>query len=152
MSPSQTFHGMPLRTLLGEGDEKIKEQLFSFIKPEQICYVGLRDVDEGENRCIVQHDIVSLEGPEYNRIEEAVGKKGYGKVYIHLDLDVVDKAEYKYSLYPTGGDFKVNEIVEIIEKLRNDFDVVGICVTESTATTLEELLPVTPILEQVKKI
>lgn len=151
-SPSQAFHGMPLRTLLGDGDEKIKEQLFSFIKPEQICYVGLRDLDEGESRYIVQHDIVSLEGPDNNRIEEAVGKKGYGKVYIHLDLDVVDKAEYKYSLYPTGGDLKVDEVVKIIEQLRNDFDVVGLCITESTATTLAELLPVVPILDQAKMI
>ena len=151
-SPSQTFHGMPLRTLLGEGDDKIKEQLFSFIKPEQICYVGLRDLDEGENRYIVEHDIVSLEGADYSRIEEAVAKKGYGKVYIHLDLDVIDKAEYEHSLYPTGGDFKVDEVVEIIEKLRNDFDVVGVCVTESTAKTLEELQPVSRILEQVKKV
>lgn len=151
-SPSQTFHGMPLRTLLGDGDDKIKGQLFSFIKPEQVCYVGLRDVDEDENRYIVQHDIVSLPDAGYSRIEQAVHQKGYGKVYIHLDLDVLAKEEYRHSLYPTGGDFKVDEVVEIIERLRNDFDVVGLCITESVATTLEELAPVTPILEQARKI
>lgn len=151
-SPSQSFHGMPLRTLLGEGDEKIKEQLFSFIKPEQICYVGLRDLDEDERRYIVHHHIISLEGPDYDRIEQAVGEKGYGKVYIHLDLDVLDPAEYAHILFPTANGFKVDEVVEIIEKLRNDFDVVGLCITESTATTQQALSPVKAILDQAKKV
>jgi arginase len=151
-SPSQAFHGMPLRTLLGEGDDKIKEQLFSFIKPEQICFVGLRDLDEDERRYIVHHDVVSLEEPDYNRIEQAVEEKGYGKVYIHLDLDVLDKAEYPHSLFPTDNGFKVEEVVRIIEQLRNDFDVVGLCITESTATTPEQLSPVKPILEQARKV
>ena len=39
-SPSKAFHGMPLRTLLGEGNEEFISLLFSRIKPEQICYVG----------------------------------------------------------------------------------------------------------------
>lgn len=151
-SPSQTFHGMPLRTLLGEGDEQIKEQLFSFIKPEQICFVGLRDLDEDERRYIVHHNVVSLSEAEYNRIEQAVGEKGYGKVYIHLDLDVLDKEEYEHTLFPTGNGFKVDEVVDIIEKLRSDFDVVGLCITESTATTQEALAPVMAILDQAKKV
>lgn len=151
-SPSQAFHGMPLRTLLGEGDGKIKEQLFSFIKPEQVCYVGLRDLDEDERRYIVHHDVVSLEGPDYSRIEQSVEEKGFGKVYIHLDLDVLDMEEYPYSLFPSGNGLKVDEVVRIIEQLRNDFDVVGLCITESTATTLEELTAVKPILDQAKKV
>ncbi len=150
LSPSKAFHGMPLRTLLGDGDDKIKSLLFSFVKPEQICYVGLRDLDEDERRYIVQHDIVSLPDAEYSRIEQAIEKKGYGKVYIHLDLDVLDREEFEHTLFPTGNGFKVDEVVEILEKLRNDFDVVGLCITESTATSLQELAPVNRILDQAK--
>ncbi|MGY0038106.1 arginase family protein [Pedobacter sp. NJ-S-72] len=45
-SPSKTFHGMPLRTLLGDGNKQFKELLFSTIKPEQISFIGLRDLDD----------------------------------------------------------------------------------------------------------
>ena len=54
-SPSKTYHGMPLRTLLGEGNDQIDELLFSTIKPEQICFVGLRDVDEPERNYIIDN-------------------------------------------------------------------------------------------------
>src|SRR4051812_18635353 len=54
-SPSKAFHGMPLRTLLGEGNEELVGLLFSTLQPEQICYVGLRDLDEPESEYILHH-------------------------------------------------------------------------------------------------
>ena len=48
-SPSGHFHGMPVRCLLaqsGEFPEALDALLFSKIKPEQIVYVGVRDMDE----------------------------------------------------------------------------------------------------------
>jgi arginase len=42
----KAFHGMPLRILLGEGNSAFIGLLFSKLNPEQICYVGLRDLDE----------------------------------------------------------------------------------------------------------
>lgn len=148
-SPSQAFHGMPLRFLLNEGNELIKQKLFSFIQPGQICYVGLRDVDEGERIFIEENKIISLPTSDYEVIESMIKQSKKNKIYIHLDLDVLEPKEFSHSLFPSDNGLKVEEVANIISNLKENFDVVGICVTECTATTLEELQPIEKILKQV---
>jgi arginase len=149
-SPSQSFHGMPLRLLLNEGNELLKQKLFSFIQPDQLCYVGLRDVDEGEQVFIDKHKILSLATADYETIELTIKESKKNKIYIHLDLDVLDPKEFSHTLFPTANGLKVKDVVNIISNLRENFDVVGICVTECTATTLDDLRPIETILEQVR--
>lgn len=149
-SPSQAFHGMPLRFLFNEGNEAIKQKLFSFIAPDQLCYVGLRDVDEGEKFFMEKHNIISLPTADYAIIESTIKQSKKSKIYIHLDLDVVEPKEFQHSLFPSDNGLKVNDIVNIISNLKESFEVVGICVTECTATTLEDLQPIEKILQEVK--
>ncbi len=42
-SPSKCFHGMPLRTLLGDGDRQMVETAFSKLSPSQLVLIGQRD-------------------------------------------------------------------------------------------------------------
>jgi len=148
-SPSQTFHGMPLRFLFNEGNDLIKQKLFSFIQPSQLCYVGLRDVDEGEKIFIEENKIISLPA-DYEMIELAIKQSKKNKIYIHLDLDVLASQEFRHSLFPSDNGLKVKDVANIINSLKENFDVVGICVTECTATTVEDLQPIEEILQQVR--
>ena len=91
---------MPLRTLLGEGNEKFIDLLFSRLKPEQICYVGLRDLDEPESEYIRQYNIITITDCQFEAVQNKI--KNFKNVYIHLDLDVLDKSEYEFSLFPTN--------------------------------------------------
>jgi arginase len=147
-SPSKTFHGMPLRTLLGEGNEKFISLLFSTIKPEQICYVGLRDLDEAESEYIIQHDISTITDCQFEKVQTKI--KNFKNVYIHLDLDVLDKSEYEFSMFPTNIGSSVSDVAELVRKIKSNHHVVGFCITESTATTLEQLNTIKPILDQIK--
>jgi arginase len=149
-SPSQTFHGMPLRVLLNEGNELIKQKLFSFIQPEQICFVGLRDVDEGERIFIEENKIISLATSDYETIELTIKQSKKNKIYIHVDLDVLDPKEFRHSLFPSDNGLKVKDVANIINNLKENFDVVGVCITECTATTLEDLQPIDLILKQIR--
>jgi arginase len=147
-SPSKAFHGMPLRTLLGEGNEEFISLLFSRIKPEQICYVGLRDLDEAESEYIIQHNISTITDCQFEKVQNKI--KNFKNVYIHLDLDVLDKSEYEFSMFPTNIGSSVSEVAELIRKIKSNHNVVGFCITESTATTLEQLNAIKPILDQIK--
>jgi arginase len=147
-SPSKAFHGMPLRVLLGEGNEEFISLLFSRIKPEQICYVGLRDLDEPESEYIKQHNITTIADCQYEEVQNKI--KGFKNVYIHLDLDVLDKSEYEFSMFPTNIGSSVSDVAELIRKIKSNHNVVGFCITESTATTLEQLHPIKPIINQIK--
>ena len=147
-SPSKAFHGMPLRTLLGEGNEEFISLLFSRIKPEQICYVGLRDLDEPESEYIIQHNISTITDCQFEKVQNKI--KHFKNVYIHLDLDVLDRSEYEFSMFPTNIGSSVSEVAELIRKIKSNHNVVGFCITESTATTLEQLNEIKPILDQIK--
>jgi arginase len=147
-SPSKAFHGMPLRTLLGEGNEKFVDLLFSRLQPEQICYVGLRDLDEPEREYILRHNITSVTNCQFAEIQGKVSN--FKNVYIHLDLDVLDKSEYEFSMFPTNIGSSVSDVAELIRKIKSNCNVVGFCITESTATTVEQLNPIKPIIDQIK--
>lgn len=147
-SQSKTLHAMPLRLLLGEGNNQFKELLFSIIKPVQICMVGLRAIDDDESEYILNNKITSLSGCEFGDIQDKV--KNFKNVYIHLDLDVLDKSEFEFTLSPTRNGFSVTAVAELIKKLKESNNVVGFCITESTATNLEQLNKIKPILDQIE--
>jgi arginase len=148
-SPSKTFHGMPLRTLLGEGNKKIKDLLFSIIKPKQVCYVGLRDLDQPESEYILSNSITTLEDCQYSNVLDKI--KSFNNIYIHLDLDVLDKFEFEFTMFPTTTKgLLVEDVVQLIKKLKSNHNVVGFCITESTATNLEQLDAIKPILDEIE--
>lgn len=147
-SPSKAFHGMPLRTLLGEGNEKFVDLLFSQLKPEQICYVGLRDLDEPESDYILQYSITSVKDCQFADIKDKVSN--FKNVYIHLDLDVLDKSEYEFSMFPTNIGSSVSDVAELIKRIKANCNVVGFCITECTAKSVDQLEKIKPILDQIE--
>lgn len=146
-SPSKAFHGMPLRTLLGEGNEEFISLLFSRIKPQQVCYVGLRDLDEPEKEYISRHNMTTITYCQYEHVQNKI--KNFKNVYIHLDLDVLDKSEYAFSMFPTNIGSSVSDVAELIRKIKSNHNVVGFCITESIATSVEQLNVIKPILDQI---
>lgn len=147
-SPSGTFHGMPLRTLLGEGNNEFTDLLFTEIKPEQVCFVGLRDIDKPESEYILRHNITSISNCQFSEISNKISN--FKNVYIHLDLDVLDKSEFEHTMFPTSNGFSVVEVAKLISELKINCNIVGFCITESTATNLEQLSPLKPILDQIE--
>ena len=147
-SPSKAFHGMPLRTLLGDGDEAFISLLFSTIKPEQICFVGLRDLDEPENEYIIRHHISSITDCDFVKVQQKI--KDFKNVYIHLDLDVLNKSEFEFSMFPSSDGLSVADVAELIRKVKENHHVVGFCITESIAKTSSQLDAIKPILDQIE--
>src|SRR5262245_24087406 len=96
-SPSGHFHGMALRLLLGEGADLILGTAFSRFHKNQIFLVGCRDFDLPE-RVFVDRENITLFGVEDVRqrpstIIDSIRDRGFEKIYIHLDLDVLDPQE-----------------------------------------------------------
>lgn len=147
-SPSKAFHGMPLRMLLGEGNPAFTGLLFSKLKPEQICYVGLRDLDEPESDYIIQHHITTITDCEFEDVQHKI--RDFKNVYIHLDLDVLDRSEYAFSMFPTNNGSSLSDVTELIRKIKATYNVVGFCITESTATSVEQLNPIKTIIDQIE--
>jgi arginase len=150
-SPSKTFHGMPLRLLAGDGDESFKQLLFSTIDTSQIVYIGLRDTDRPEEKLIKDHNIFHTRSIHYKEVKQKLIKHNYKKIYIHLDLDVIDPSYFQYSKCPSSCGISIEALEVLIGKLHSDFEVVGYSICECVANKSEQLIPVQNILELVKK-
>ncbi len=150
-SPSKAFHGMPLRTLLGEGNARLTGSLFSFLRPEQVFYAGLRNTDPPEEAYIKEQGIFHTATMDYVKLKAAIRARGFEQVYIHLDLDVFDPAAFSFVLFPEKEGATVAEVAALIKNLQTDFSITGCCITESTAHSVEALAALHPVLALLEK-
>jgi arginase len=150
-SPSKTFHGMPLRLLLGDGDNRLKSLLYSTINPKQIIYVGLRDADNSEKEYIEKNSIFYSEEAVIEKIRLKIHELDIKQLYIHLDLDVLNPSEFRHVKCPTKGGLTIKELEELLINLKNEYEIVGYSICESTAKDLSSLRPLEKILNLIKK-
>src|SRR5262245_50933340 len=139
-SPSAHFHGMVLRTLLGAGPEPLVRLLPRTLRPEQIILAGVRDLDRDEaifasDTAISRFSPADLLVPD--RVSGRVRATGFTKVYIHLDLDVLDPIEFPDALMHTPGGPTIDQVVDTIRHLNASFDVVGFSVVEFRTRTAD---------------
>lgn len=155
-SPSSHFHGMPLRVLLGEGKTDIVEQAFSTLRSNQVFLIGSRDFDLPERSFIQQSDLSVFSAKvindrDYEPLFSTLEKAGFDKLYIHLDLDVIEPEEFPYVACPIPGGIHINRLKNLLVCLKDSFDIVGFSVLEFLPTNLRNsaALEVVKLLESV---
>lgn len=148
-SPSGRFHGMVLRTLLGAGPESIVRQLPRRLDPAQIVLAGARDLDRDE-ATFASDSAVSLLTPDDllvpDRVVGRIRAGGYTRVYVHLDLDVIDPAEFPDSLVHAPHGVSMKDVAETVAGVAAAFDVVGFSVVEFSPRTADGLMRVRDLL------
>ncbi|SEP39463.1 arginase family protein [Propionispora vibrioides] len=129
-SASKYFYGMPLRTLLGEGEETIVKLVSPSLLPSQVIMLGIRDLDEAEKEYITAQNIsvftVQDMEQRVDSVIETVKTKGHRSIYIHIDLDVLDFEEFPHVPVPVPAGLKVNTFKELLKKLDKEFKLVGL--------------------------
>jgi len=151
-SPSGTFHGMVLRSLLGEGDAEVLEQAFTPVEPYQVFLAGVRTFDPPEFACFEEKRL-SLFKPEDlthpERLTEQIAARGFTKLHVHLDLDVLEPALFLSTGYPTPQGVTPEALTELLRALQETFELVGFTLTEFAPERAEDLETVVGILENV---
>jgi len=113
ISPSGNYHGMPVAHVLGwitKGDVKSFDWLDIHLKPENIVYLGLRDVDKAEKELLKKHNIkyytpydIDHCGGIKNVMDEALkylhaDKEDNNPIHVSWDVDGCDPS----FIYGTG--------------------------------------------------
>ncbi|MEL6557366.1 MAG: arginase family protein [Bacteroidota bacterium] len=156
-SPSKHFHGMPLRTLLGESDEKVVDQLFSKLKPNQVFVLGGRDIDTPEKELIENSDVTLYTPSEVENITDLVNEikaRGFQNLYIHIDLDVLEPKEFPHLLLPIADGVSIDQLKKALRSLVDRFNLVGSSIVEyvpqggGDVDTLEQLVNILGINEK----
>jgi arginase len=129
-SPSKHFHGMVLRSALGEGDADMLELAFKPITPDQVVLIGVRDLDAPESEFVTVQKIKRFSSQDALAVIEYLRNGGFSSVYIHLDFDAFDPSEIAFTRFPTPDGLSIQTVVNLLEQIRAEFNVVGCALTE----------------------
>jgi arginase len=134
-SPSSVFNGMVLRTLIGEGEPGLVPA--RPLKPKNIVLVGSRELDPPEELYVREAKIPLLEASEVSEktLLAAVKATGASRVYIHVDLDVLDPAEFEGLDNPVPFGLTAANLVDLIRAVREKYELVGAGITEFAPTS-----------------
>jgi arginase len=119
--PSGSFHGMVLRTLLGEGAADLVPD--EPLMPEQVVLTGIRAFEPGQREYLDDARIGWWGVADFGRALDGLE----GPVYVHVDLDVLDPGEFGSVGYREPGGPAVQEVIDLIGRVD---DIVGASITE----------------------
>jgi arginase len=123
-SPSGAFHGMVLRSLFGEGDPEFAAD--PALTPGNVVLAGTRVFDP-EERAAVSRGLV---------VTSPAALVGVEKLYVHVDLDVLDPGEFAGLNHPEPDGWTIARLVSSLDALAA-YDVVGAGITECVGTPRE---------------
>lgn len=142
-SPTGAFHGMVLRTLLGDGPAELVPAVP--LRSDRVILVGTRALDDAESDYVDASGIVLLgpTGLSAESLTDAILASGAAEVYLHIDLDVLDPAEFASLSYPEPFGLTVQHVLDLVIAARTALPLAGAGITEfapsSDAATADEL-------------
>lgn len=150
-SHTKYFYGMPLRALIGESEEKIVNLFPSKVEISQIIMLGTRDLDEPEKQYVKEESIpvVSVETIENNMdaVLEQIRQKGRKRIYVHIDLDVLEKEEFAHVPLPVEKGLRIQTLLKLLENLKTEFDIVGVGLFECQPMGNKKREPLNTIMD-----
>jgi arginase len=130
LSLSKHFHGMILRSVLGEGDADMLELAFKPITADQVILVGARDLDAPESEFVTVQNIKRFSSEDALGVLEYLRNGGFTSLYIHLDFDSFDPTEIDFTRFPTPDGLSIQTVVNLLEQLRSELNIMGCALTE----------------------
>ncbi len=127
-SPSGHFHGMILRTLLGEGPKEFCEHIKNPLLDRQVFMAGIRDLDVIESEYIKESNITV--GLVDEALVDLIINAGFSKVYIHIDVDVLNPKDFNDMLMHTSGGPTCDELTQCLASISKKLDILGLGVVE----------------------
>jgi len=144
-SPSGAFHGMVLRTLLGDGPAELRPR--QTLRPDRVVLAGVRALDPAEKEYADAAGIARVEPAALATLPEAVAAAGAKAVYLHIDLDVLDPERFSSVGAPEPEGVTPEQLVAAVRALSERFPVAGLGITEyesgraADRAVLAELIP-----------
>ena len=128
-SPSGHLHGMALAAALGLGAPALAglANPAPVVSPEDVCLLGVRDLDPGERRLIRERGIWALTMEEWTDAGLLPGlagalahleARGVGAVHLSFDLDVLDPRLLPGTGTTVAGGLTYREASQVLRRLR----------------------------------
>ena len=149
-SPSGHFHGMVVRTLLGDGPAALVRQVSRPYRPRQVFYAAVRDCDPAETQEITEAAIFALPvGGNVTRLIAVIKAQGLSRIHLHLDLDCLDPKVFPFVGVPAANGLDLDQLCDLLATLRGDFTLAGASITECNLADENEARLARPILQRI---
>jgi arginase len=131
-SPSGRFHGMVLRTALGDGAAALGALCPRPLTVAQIVMAGTRELDAPERSFLDATGIQPWPADAIGdgRVLAAVRAHPATHWHVHLDLDVLDPVDFPEVTVPSPGGLSLAAMTDFLVQLVGQRDVVSLSVTE----------------------
>lgn len=128
-SPTSALHEMTLRCVLGEGAPGLAATP-PVITPDHVVIAGARDFDVAELAVVRDLDIRILGVDELDKAASILRRSGASRLYIHVDLDVLDSAAISGLSRPVPFGATPEDLVATIRAARSELPLIGASITE----------------------
>ncbi|HEX9989423.1 MAG TPA: GNAT family N-acetyltransferase [Chloroflexia bacterium] len=138
-TPSGFLDGMSLATATGRCWSALAATIpgFSPIPDANVIHIGMRDLDPAEKELLDNSAITALDAEQIKQtgVDQAlepalVAWRGrVDRVYLHLDLDVLDPEEATANQYAAPGGLTATQVVEAIELVSSHFPICAAAIT-----------------------
>lgn len=143
-SPSHNLHGMPVALAMGLFNNEEIKRSFSFIpklRPENIVYIGLRDIDPGEKKMIERLGIKYFTNSDVHNfgIEDILNRSvkhlqssenADNNFYLSIDIDGIDPKFFPTTGTPVDNGITLQDGKYIIEHLCQKTNLLGMDIVE----------------------
>ena len=158
-------HTMVLGNLLGDGDTQFAAEVPVKLKSGHVMFAGLQETTDQETEYIKEKNLRYARPEELSDnsgpILEWIREAGIKKMYIHLDLDVLDPGLFRNLLFSNPmpdpencmdfsmGAMNFAQVTRVLKDVSAHADVVGMGITEQLpwdAINLKDMLSEVPVL------
>jgi len=123
-SPSGAFSGMALRAVLGEGEPQLA--LSPGIPADRVVLLGARSIDAAEQAALEGITMLSPDAVEDpDAVVAAVRASGASRVWVHVDVDVLDPAEFEGVSEAAPFGASAAALSAALKRLRAEFPLAG---------------------------
>ncbi|WP_448809438.1 arginase family protein [Agromyces bauzanensis] len=151
-SPSGAFSGMVLRAIAGEGAEGLAAGPDARVPASRLVLGGIRAIDEGEREFIDAHGVAVLTVEDLSDPTVVVGaleETGARRVFVHIDLDVLDPSALAGLSYPLPFGVGATELVALLKAVVGRFPLAGASIAGFSPSAPESALDDLPTILRV---
>lgn len=138
-SPSGFFDGMALAVACGHCWRGATATVPGFrpLPERNVLMVGARDLDPPEETRLAASEVARLAVADLRRDglepvdawRQRARVAGVERIYLHVDLDVLDPSEARVNPYAAAGGLRADELLAVAGAVRKELDVAAVAIT-----------------------
>ena len=128
-------HGMPLSFLTGLDKSNDYDFISELLKFDNLCYIGIRDLDIEETEIIKRHNVKNILTKEFNSnitdvIEHLIDWCGTNPIHLSIDVDSLDPSYMQFTGTRVPDGLEINNLLYFIEKICSKTNIVNVDLAE----------------------